>query len=80
MVTSRLRQLAEPAVFVPEVARQRDEVVRAIVFGVLVIARASFGLDEITRKFVGCFDEDFSKQELVPLTVKVLALLCSSSR
>ena len=79
MVKSRLKQLAEPAVFVPEVARQRDDV-RAIVLGVFVIARASFRLDEITRKFVGCFDEDFSKQELVPLTVKVLALLCSSSR
>ncbi len=44
MATSLLREVTEPAVFVPEVAKQHDEFVRAIAFEVhvLVSARASF--------------------------------------
>ena len=42
MTSSRLQEPTEPAVFVPEVAKQHDEFYCAIVFGVLVSARASF--------------------------------------
>ena len=40
MTTSRLRELNEPAVFVPEVAKQHEEFVLANAFGVDVISRA----------------------------------------
>ena len=63
MTSSRLRQLTEPAVLVPEVAKQHDECVRAIAFRVVVSARDSFWLDEVTRELVGCFDEGLSKPE-----------------
>ncbi len=42
MATSLLREVTEPAVLVPEVAKQHDVFIRAKAFGVLVIARASF--------------------------------------
>ena len=42
MAKSRLRDGTEPAVFVPEVAKQHDVLSGAIAFGVLVSARASF--------------------------------------
>ena len=42
MARSLLREVTEPAVFVPEVAKQHDVFVRAIASGVLVSARASF--------------------------------------
>ena len=42
MVKSRLRDWTEPAVFVPEVAKQHHVFAGAISFGVLVSARASF--------------------------------------
>ncbi len=42
MATSLLREVTEPAVFVPEVAKQHVIFARAIAFGVLVSARASF--------------------------------------
>ena len=65
-----LTTITEPAVFVPEVARQPDEFVRAIAFAVLVSARACFWLDEITRKLVEWLNEDFSNPELAPTTVQ----------
>ena len=68
MATSGLRELTEPAVFVPEVARQHDEFVRTIAFGVLVSARASLWLDEIIQELVEWFNEDLRKQELVSPT------------
>ncbi len=52
MATSLRREVTEPAVVVPEVAKQHDVFVRAIAFGVLVSARASFCSDEIIRKFM----------------------------
>ena len=55
---------------VPEVAKQHDEFVRAIAFGVLASDRARFWLEENTRKLVECFYEDFPKPELVPFTEK----------
>ena len=39
---SLLREVTEPAVFVPEVAKRHDVFVRAIANGVLVSSRASF--------------------------------------
>ena len=42
MTKSRLRVGTEPAVFVPEVAKQHDVFASAIPFGVLVSVRASF--------------------------------------
>ena len=42
MTKSLLRDGTEPAVFVPEVAKQHDVFAGAIAFGVLVSARASF--------------------------------------
>ena len=42
MTKSRLRDGTEPAVFVPEVAKQHDVFSGAIAFGVLVSAHASF--------------------------------------
>ena len=42
MARSLLREVAEPAVFAPEVAKQHDVFVRAIAIGELVSARASF--------------------------------------
>ena len=65
MATTRLQDLAEPAVFVPTVAKQQDEFVRVIAFGILVSARANLLLDEISRKIIECFNEHFSKPELV---------------
>ena len=38
MTSSRLQDRTEPAVFVPEVAKQHDEFYRAIAFGALVSA------------------------------------------
>ena len=72
MATSRLRELTEPAVFVPEVAEQHDEFVRAIASGVLGSARASLWLDEIIQAFVERFNEDLRKQELAPPTALFL--------
>ena len=40
MANSRLQDGAEPAVFVPEVAKQHDVFAGVIAFGVLVSARA----------------------------------------
>ncbi len=42
MATSLLREVTEPAVFASAVAKQNDVFVRAIAFGVLVSAHASF--------------------------------------
>ena len=42
MARSLLRGVTEPAVSVPEVAKQHDVFVRAIASGVLVSVRASF--------------------------------------
>ena len=54
MAKSRLRDGTEPAVFVPEVAKQHDVLAGVIAFGVLeivlVIAGASFRLDKKIRK------------------------------
>ena len=55
---------------VPEVAKQHEEFVRAIAFGVLASDRARFWLEENTRKLVGRFYEDFPKPGLVLLTDK----------
>ena len=41
MAKSRLRDGTEPAVFIPEVAKQHDVFAGVIAFGVLVSARAS---------------------------------------
>ncbi len=68
MATSLLREVTEPAVFVPEVAKQHDVCVRAIAFGELVSAGASFWLDEIIQKFFECFNEDLTKPALIPST------------
>ena len=43
MEKSRIRDGTEPAVFVPEVAKQHDIFAGMIVFGVLVSARACYG-------------------------------------
>ncbi len=59
-------EMTEPAIFVPEVAKQHDVFVCAIAFGVLVSTRACFWLDEIIRKFVECFNEDLPKPALTP--------------
>ena len=68
MAQSLLRVVTEPAVFVPEieVAKQHDVFVHAIASGILVRARAGFGLDEIIRKLFECFNEDLPKLVLVP--------------
>ena len=58
---SRLRDETEPAVFVPEVAKQHYVFAGAIVFGVFVSARASFWLDKKIRKLFECFHEDLPK-------------------
>ena len=42
MARSLFREVTEPAVFVPEVAKQHDVFVRAIASGVLVSGRTSF--------------------------------------
>ena len=42
MTRSLLRDVTEPAVFVPEVAKQHDVFVQAIASGVLVSTRTSF--------------------------------------
>ena len=42
LARSTLREVTEPAIFVPEVAKQHDVFVRTIATGVLVSARASF--------------------------------------
>ena len=65
MARSLLRKVTEPAVFVSEVARQHDVFVSAIAFGVLVSARASFGLDELNRTLCECFNEDLPKLALI---------------
>ena len=65
----RLQELAELAVFVPEVAKQHDEVFRAIAFVSTRERSASFWLDEITRRIVDRFDEDFVKPEPILPTV-----------
>ena len=49
MATFHLRDLTEPALFVPEV-KQHGERAHAIAFGVLVSARTR--LDEMARKLV----------------------------
>ncbi len=72
MATSLLREVTEPAVFVPEVAKQHDVFVRTIAFGVLVNTHASFWLDEIIRKFFECFNEDLPKLARIPPTVLLL--------
>ena len=69
MARSLLREVIEPAVFVPEVAKQHEVFGRAIDHGVLVSARASFRLDEIIRKLFECFNEDLPNLALVPSTV-----------
>ena len=60
------RELTEPAIFVTDVAKQHDEVVRGIDFGVLVSTRASFWLDEITRKPAERFNGNLPQSEPVP--------------
>ena len=68
MATSAFQDRTEPAVFVPEVAKQRHEFVGAIAFGVFVSTRASFWLDKIIRKLVKFFNEDLPKPKLVVRT------------
>ncbi len=72
MAASLLREVNEPDVFVPVVATQHDEFVRAIAFGELVSARARFWLDEIIWKLFECFNEDLPKLALIPPTVYLL--------
>ncbi len=69
MATSLLREVTEPAIFVPDVAKQHDVFVRAIAFGVLVSARTGFWLDEIIRNLFERFNEDLPKPALIPPTV-----------
>ncbi len=68
MATSLLREVTEPAVFVPEVVKQHDVFICTMAFGVVVSARASFWLDEITWKFIECFNKDLLKLALIPPT------------
>ena len=56
MTTFRLGESTEPAMFVTIVAKQHEQLVRAIAFGGLHIARASSWLDEITKKLVEHFN------------------------
>ena len=58
MVTSRIQELTEPAVFVRGVTNAN---------GVLIGAAASFWLDKMTWKPVERFNEDFPKPEFVPV-------------
>ncbi len=76
MATSLLREVTEPAVFVPEFAKQHDVFARAIAFGVLVSPRASFWLDEIIRKFFQCLYKDLPTLALTPPTVIMVAHSC----
>ena len=69
MVTSRSRELTEPAIFVLAVAKKHCQFILPIAVGVLVSARASFWLDEISRKLVERFNEVFPKPELVPPSI-----------
>ena len=72
MAGSRLWELTEPAVFIPDVAKQHDEFVRAIAFGVLVSACTSFWLDEITRNSSSATTKICQNQDLLSL-LSVLA-------
>ena len=81
---SCLRKLTETAVFIPAVAKQHDEFFCAIALRAFMSTRASFWLDERTRKLVVCFNEDFTKLELLPspmsplyVSVNVLQLTLS---
>lgn len=63
------------------VAKQHDKFVHTINFGEVMIARARFWLDEITRELVERFPEDFPKPELLLLTAllfKVIKICCAS--
>ena len=67
MARSLLRKVPEPAVFVPEVAKQHDVFVRAIASGGF---RSTVVLvDEIVRKLFECFNEDLPMLARVPPTV-----------
>ena len=72
MTKSCLQDRTEPAVFVPEVAKQHDVFAGAIAFGVLVSARASFWLNKKIRKLLESFHEDLPKPALVPRLYKKL--------
>ena len=74
MVQSPLREVTEPAVLIPEVAKQHDVFVHAIAYRVPVSLRASFGL-EIIRKLFGCFNKDLSELALVPPTVPTVRIV-----
>ena len=63
MTKSRLQDETEVAVFVTVVAKQRDVFAIAITFGVFASSRASFWLDEISRKYLESFNEDLPKVE-----------------
>ena len=65
MARSLLREVTEPAVFIPEVAKRHDVFVRATANWVLVSTRASFSLDEIIRKLA-----------LVPSTEQTIPGFC----
>ena len=58
---------------VPEVAEQIDEFLRAIAFGALVSARASFWLDEILGNLSGASTKISPKQNLFPSLVLIIS-------
>ena len=63
MTKSRLQDWTEPAVFVPEVAKQHDLFAGAIVFGCTSACSPTFFDWIITVK---CFNEDLLNLALVP--------------
>ena len=66
MAKSRLPDETEPAVFLPEVAKQHDIFAGAIAFGVLVNARVSIWLDKKIVKLLEFFKKIFQNRYLFP--------------
>ena len=60
----------------PKVAKQHEEFVRTIAFGILASARACLWLDEITRKVVERLNEDFPQtresSRVLPTDIKIV--------